>query len=160
MIRRPPRSTLFPYTTLFRSQLTILREEQQNNQTELLAQSPILATEKDRIGAELNYIQSEIDRIKNEIYIYSRQYGVNYNLAIDLALAESRFNPRAKNPKSTAKGIYQFINQTWKDYCEGNVFNSKDNIKCAMEILSEPGGIQHWKVDPNINKMLKLKGHI
>src|SRR5689334_25417721 len=24
MIRRPPRSTLFPYTTLFRSQLTIL----------------------------------------------------------------------------------------------------------------------------------------
>src|SRR2546425_6928594 len=27
MIRRPPRSTLFPYTTLFRSTLNILREE-------------------------------------------------------------------------------------------------------------------------------------
>src|SRR2546421_8755447 len=26
MIRRPPRSTLFPYTTLFRSELTRLRE--------------------------------------------------------------------------------------------------------------------------------------
>src|SRR5258708_27243642 len=26
MIRRPPRSTLFPYTTLFRSQLAFLRE--------------------------------------------------------------------------------------------------------------------------------------
>src|SRR2546429_5232643 len=25
MIRRPPRSTLFPYTTLFRSQVTLLR---------------------------------------------------------------------------------------------------------------------------------------
>src|SRR3712207_8534727 len=27
MIRRPPRSTLFPYTTLFRSQLTLASEE-------------------------------------------------------------------------------------------------------------------------------------
>src|SRR3712207_7672682 len=27
MIRRPPRSTLFPYTTLFRSTLTTLRED-------------------------------------------------------------------------------------------------------------------------------------
>src|SRR5574340_1618299 len=26
MIRRPPRSTLFPYTTLFRSRLVVLRE--------------------------------------------------------------------------------------------------------------------------------------
>src|SRR2546425_3298611 len=29
MIRRPPRSTLFPYTTLFRSQLSRLRVEMQ-----------------------------------------------------------------------------------------------------------------------------------
>src|SRR3712207_8152814 len=27
MIRRPPRSTLFPYTTLFRSQVRVLRQE-------------------------------------------------------------------------------------------------------------------------------------
>src|SRR3712207_8481361 len=26
MIRRPPRSTLFPYTTLFRSQVTVVRQ--------------------------------------------------------------------------------------------------------------------------------------
>src|SRR5687767_15251441 len=29
MIRRPPRSTLFPYTTLFRSNLTNIRDETQ-----------------------------------------------------------------------------------------------------------------------------------
>src|SRR5256885_17251623 len=29
MIRRPPRSTLFPYTTLFRSLMLLLREERQ-----------------------------------------------------------------------------------------------------------------------------------
>ena len=29
MIRRPPRSTLFPYTTLFRSEVTLLRSSQE-----------------------------------------------------------------------------------------------------------------------------------
>src|SRR3989442_5983825 len=32
MIRRPPRSTLFPYTTLFRSQLAMLQREQELDQ--------------------------------------------------------------------------------------------------------------------------------
>ena len=36
--------------------------EIQNNQTELLAQSPILATEKDRIEQKLSVIQVEIGR--------------------------------------------------------------------------------------------------
>src|SRR5688572_31408654 len=30
MIRRPPRSTLFPYTTLFRSQTGVLREQREH----------------------------------------------------------------------------------------------------------------------------------
>src|SRR3712207_7242954 len=30
MIRRPPRSTLFPYTTLFRSEVSISKTERQN----------------------------------------------------------------------------------------------------------------------------------
>src|SRR3712207_8705354 len=38
MIRRPPRSTLFPYTTLFRSGL----KAQQERLSELLADNPLL----------------------------------------------------------------------------------------------------------------------
>src|SRR2546422_5186814 len=34
MIRRPPRSTLFPYTTLFRSQATVVPERRQEITTE------------------------------------------------------------------------------------------------------------------------------
>src|ERR1039458_4477045 len=38
MIRRPPRSTLFPYTTLFRSQHTLSRSESERRaETEILA---------------------------------------------------------------------------------------------------------------------------
>src|SRR3712207_7511556 len=39
MIRRPPRSTLFPYTTLFRSRAAELRREAQQRRTEARAAS-------------------------------------------------------------------------------------------------------------------------
>src|SRR3712207_7010306 len=35
MIRRPPRSTLFPYTTLFRSQLASLREARNQHRSQV-----------------------------------------------------------------------------------------------------------------------------
>lgn len=31
-------------------------------------------------------------------------------------------------------GVYQFIEGTWKNYCEGNVFDYKANIACFMEL--------------------------
>src|SRR5260370_25498471 len=45
MIRRPPRSTLFPYTTLFRSPFVISRE--------LASKPPVVAHLDHPIGAEL-----------------------------------------------------------------------------------------------------------
>ena len=33
-----------------------------------------------------------------------------------LVKLESHWNAKAKNPTSTAYGIFQFLNQTWKDY--------------------------------------------
>src|SRR2546430_13479067 len=46
MIRRPPRSTLFPYTTLFRSTAPTVRPEKanwRNSGTRLLHQRPVAA---------------------------------------------------------------------------------------------------------------------
>src|SRR2546429_5184518 len=40
MIRRPPRSTLFPYTTLFRSPRTLPRPELPQRMTDLAAEIP------------------------------------------------------------------------------------------------------------------------
>ncbi len=84
---------------------------------------------------------------------YSDEYDVPYKLAYELARAESKFNPTAKNPKSSAKGIYQFINSTWKGSCDGNVLEAEHNIKCAMELIGS-GKIQHWTADQYIR--LKL----
>src|SRR2546425_8220221 len=46
MIRRPPRSTLFPYTTLFRSDLECLIEEERVAQD--IAQQPVLERDSQR----------------------------------------------------------------------------------------------------------------
>src|SRR3712207_7065155 len=49
MIRRPPRSTLFPYTTLFRSQGTLTNTLQWNN-------AVALAADADRSWSTLGYV--------------------------------------------------------------------------------------------------------
>src|SRR3712207_7852784 len=72
MIRRPPRSTLFPYTTLFRSQERLLREAEEARMTALeearrredrQAQE---ATEEERRRAEDNRRAEEEARLKAE----------------------------------------------------------------------------------------------
>jgi len=70
---------------------------------------------------------------------------------IRLARVESGFelDQYAKNPKSTAKGIYQFIDSTWRHYCleDGNVYDWKDNIDCFYKVLKVDGypkGLNHW----------------
>src|SRR6266536_6210832 len=51
MIRRPPRSTLFPYTTLFRSPASQAREP--------VAEQRLAAVGQDRLGVELHALDVE-----------------------------------------------------------------------------------------------------
>src|SRR5258705_6773680 len=67
MIRRPPRSTLFPYTTLFRSQRVEAVESTEN----ALHQSPALR----RIGIGIGHV-GEIDRKSTRLN--SSHLGISY----------------------------------------------------------------------------------
>ena len=74
---------------------------------------------------------------------------------IRIARAESGLNQYAKNPSSTAKGIYQFIDGTWRAYClkDGNVYNFVDNINCFYKVLAKDGfpkGLSHWNASRSI----------
>lgn len=61
-------------------------------------------------------------------------------IMVDVARAESQFVPTAKNPKSTAKGVFQILDGTFKHYkCDGNVLNASDNIRCARKIYDHEG---------------------
>jgi len=63
---------------------------------------------------------------------------------IKIARCESNFRPEAKNPNSTAKGIFQIIISTWdRNKCEGERWDFVDNIKCAYK-LYETRHFQPW----------------
>lgn len=58
----------------------------------------------------------------------------------DIAWYESRFDATAKSKRSSAKGVFQIIDGTWKDRgCNGDPLDPNDNIKCARKILTKYG---------------------
>ena len=78
-------------------------------------------------------------------YIAYQSEAIEYDsaLAVAIAWSESRLNPYAKNPDSTASGIFQFLRGTWNRNCEGSVWNASDNIICGVSLLQSEGYI-HW----------------
>ena len=74
-----------------------------------------------------------------------RQTFPNDPIMLNVAKAESGFNPNAKNPNSSAKGIFQIISGTWKHFeCQGEPMNAEDNISCAKKVL-EGQGLGAWQ---------------
>ncbi len=53
------------------------------------------------------------DGVRQAIYNAASATGVDFNYLLNQARAESRLNPDAKAPTSSATGLYQFIEQSW-----------------------------------------------
>lgn len=51
--------------------------------------------------------------IDRAIRLAAFTHGVPVSTMRRIAFCESRFNPRAKNPSSTASGLFQFLDTTW-----------------------------------------------
>lgn len=64
-----------------------------------------------------------------------------------IKFCESRGNPKAKNPSSTASGSYQFLRSSWKYYGElkwgslegRDVFDHADNEELAYWVAKREG---------------------
>lgn len=98
--------------------------------------------------------------IREYIVHKAKESGVNPSLALFIAQNESNFIPSAKNPKSSAQGIFQILIGTWKYYgCEGERLNYQDNTDCALHILKTPNGLDNWKADPTMRAKLKKEGY-
>ncbi len=68
----------------------------------------------------------------------------NDPVMIAIARYESSFDPKVKNPTSSAKGLFQITNGTWADNgCTGSVLDPEDNIACAKKI-KKARGTQPW----------------
>ena len=91
--------------------------------------------------------KKEREWIIDEIKRQSEEYGVSFKDALRIAECESSLNPKAQNPSSTAKGLYQFISKTWDNYCWGDVYDYKANIHCFMVFY--PIYPNWWKCSKN-----------
>lgn len=101
------------------------------------------------------------EEVKQIIRDESNRFGVDENLSLDTAEFESGFDPLIKNHEgSSARGVYQYIDKTWEDFCEGDRNNPVDNTRCFMKMVKEDNGIRHWTADPRTREYLIKKGYV
>ena len=82
------------------------------------------------------------ETIESKIVRLATDSDVLPETALRIGRCESNLDPLAKNPNSSASGIYQFVSKTWDNYCDGDVYNPEDNIKCFLEIY--PKHPEYW----------------
>lgn len=85
--------------------------------------------------------------VSDKIRLSAVIHGVDIDTALDVACAESRFDPTVKNPISTASGVYQWLDGSWAYYgtkywgtLNGrDKLNADDSIELAMLVLRDRG---------------------
>jgi hypothetical protein len=78
-------------------------------------------------------------------------FGRYANAALAVARCESGYNPSAKNPNSTASGVFQFLTSTWAttSYAGYSPFNAWANIHAAYQVFSRDGySWREWECQP------------
>lgn len=67
-----------------------------------------------------------------------------------VALCESRMNPRAKNRHSSAAGLFQFLDSTWRrqGYPAFSVYDPYLNALAALRIRAHDGSWRQWECQP------------
>src|SRR2546428_5148240 len=98
MIRRPPRSTLFPYTTLFRSELLRLDEQRRK----LLTEVETLKAQRNRVSKEIGALMGqkknqEAEAKKKETRELAERIAQLDKQAADAAMARDQLMLRVPN---------------------------------------------------------------
>lgn len=107
---------------------------------------------------ETPVIEEEIT-IQQLILQRAKEYGVDPIKSLAIAQAEnSKFDPEAKNPNSSASGVYQFLDGTFKGFCMEQYkltsnFSQKNNpniqIACFMRMIQD-GKESHWNESKSV----------
>lgn len=85
--------------------------------------------------------------IIEEIKRQANLFGLGEKFMLNLAYCESKYDNLAKNPNSTAQGVYQFIFSTWNNTQSGkkkiSPYDYKANIRETMIKIAD-GQYSHW----------------
>jgi len=78
-------------------------------------------------------------------------FGPYAGQALAVASCESGFNPGAKNPSSSASGVFQFLSSTWAttSYAGYSPFNAWANVQAAYQVFQRDGySWREWVCQP------------
>ena len=71
----------------------------------------------------------------------AQQYGIDPQAMMAIAQIESRGNPNAKNPRSSAAGLFQFINSTAKQYGLSNPYDLNASADAGARLARDNSAI-------------------
>lgn len=101
-----------------------------------LAEIVLLDTPQITVEREIETTTPTKEQVVEEIKKQSTIFGVDTDLALRIAECESGYYYKAKNPDSTARGVYQYLIATWEateSAKQGKERNDyKANIREAM----------------------------
>lgn len=99
-----------------------------------------------------------VEDVKKEIIKQSREFGLNENMMLALADCESEFIWNAKNPTSTARGVYQYLIGTWEETESAKQGFERNDIEANIrEAMIDISNGESWRW-PDCKAKLKTKG--
>ncbi len=94
--------------------------------------------------------------VMDAVQTASARTGVDFDYLVDVARVESRFNPGAKAATSSARGLYQFTNQTWLATLERHGANH--GLAWAADAIRRDGAGRLSVSDPALrNQIMALR---
>ena len=91
-----------------------------------------------QIRAYQKYLPDNADKpfpeyIEWKIRSQAAEHSIDSNIAFAIAMCESNLNPYAKNPNSSARGLYQFLTGTWEWIgADGSRDDSEEQVRQFM----------------------------
>jgi len=83
------------------------------------------------------------EEIKSYIRLRLREKNVDSVLALRIANAESEFVNKCNTGGCRyGIGVFQIVQTTFNEQCQGNIYNNADNINCAIKMMSKN---QYWR---------------
>jgi hypothetical protein len=90
-----------------------------------------------QMGAQPKPVQQGPGRFSSIMQNATQQYGLPAGYLERTAQIESGMNPNAKNPKSTAKGLFQFLDRTAQEYGLANPMDPNASTDAAARLAQK-----------------------